>query len=184
MSGKIYVELHPDYKNSQLTVETEYIPQLREYVRLVDWINYDWDSRSGKYSYILINSASRELFKEQHTYRTYIALQRFRSVSQEVRILIRNIRGEKWNDYIPVKQFTEEEMLNEECAAGYDAELRMKWAQEAVERDKTLITFFDDKKTKEQYIKRFKDDEKKLRDMIIAENEKRQKLSVLWEQKV
>lgn len=45
--GNVYVNLHPTYTFANVVVEG-YIKELQDYVRLVDWLGWDWQSIKGK----------------------------------------------------------------------------------------------------------------------------------------
>lgn len=64
----VYVNLHPKYDYANMTINEGYIEELKEYVKNVEWLMWDFTSSRGK-SFIRISG-------ERHIERTNVVLQR------------------------------------------------------------------------------------------------------------
>lgn len=104
--AKIYVNLHPQYSYSNVIIGSGYIAFLKEYVKKVNWLMWDWISLHGK-PLIMVRGDS----KEQCAELVSVLLQRILDDEQgEHEIFVRNERDDEWMKYIPVKKFSEDEM--------------------------------------------------------------------------
>ena len=74
--GNVYVNLHPTYTFANVVVEG-YIKELQDYVRLVDWLGWDWQSIKGKpLIQVFGGFSSDDRAVEKHFERTWVLLQR------------------------------------------------------------------------------------------------------------
>jgi predicted transcriptional regulator len=97
----VYVNLHPRYDYANMTINEGYIEELKEYVKNVEWLMWDFTSSKGK-SFIRISG-------ERHIERTNVVLQRL--LKKGASIYIRNERADKWSKYKPEKEFSDDEMI-------------------------------------------------------------------------
>lgn len=97
----IYVNLHPKYDYANMTINEGYIDELKEYVKNVEWLTWDFTSVKGK-SFIRISG-------ERHIERTNVVLQRL--LKKGASVYIRNERVDEWSKYKPEKEFSNDEMI-------------------------------------------------------------------------
>lgn len=73
--ANVYVNLHPDYTYSNVIIGDGYISELKEYVSLVDWLQWDWHSVKGKpVIQVFGGFANDESAVEKHLERTWVLL--------------------------------------------------------------------------------------------------------------
>lgn len=97
----VYVNLHPKYDYANMTINEGYIEELKEYVKNVEWLMWDFTSSRGK-SFIRISG-------ERHIERTNVVLQRL--LKKGASVYIRNERADEWSKYKPEKEFSDGEMI-------------------------------------------------------------------------
>lgn len=53
----VYVNLHPNYNYSTIIINDGYVEELKDYVKYVEWLNWDFSSIKGK-PIIIISGAN------------------------------------------------------------------------------------------------------------------------------
>lgn len=171
----IYVNLHPTSPYSNVVISNGHIPQLKEYVKLVEWLEWDWHSLKG-YPIIQVSGgfSSDENSKAKHIEYTNVVLQRIMK-QNDCNILIRNSRGEEWSKYIPKQIYTEKEMYEFEVQRlkASDQEI---WIRSDIDKLKKLLIASKDK-TIERMLSESID---KLRELEDAEKIRKEKLNKIW----
>lgn len=171
----IYVNLHPTYSYSNVIISNGNIPQLKEYVKLVEWLAWDWHSLKG-YPIIQISGgfSNDENSKAKHIEYTNVVLQRIMK-QNDCNILIRNSRGEEWSKYIPKQMYTEKEMYEFEVQRLKESD-QEKWIKSDIDKFKKMLIASKDK-TIERMISESMD---KLREIEEAEKMRKEKLKQIW----
>lgn len=160
--AKIYVNLHPQYSYSNVIIGSGYIAFLKEYVQLVEWLTWDWISLRNK---PIINVCGDS--KEQSLELLFVLLQRILQ-DEKHEIFVRNERGENWEEYVPEKEYSEEEMQQIEFQPRKDFERKLKWCEENIEKFKRYEKLSNDNVLKEALM-----EELKRRDDLLQEEEDR-----------
>lgn len=127
---KVYVNLHPKYDYSNVTINEGYIAELKEYVKNVEWLEWDYVSVKGK-PFIRVSG-------ENHIERTKVLLQRL--MKKGVTVYVRNERGEEWSVYEPQKEFSNTEMVQIEQQK-YKPQYDLEWAEKDLEKMEKMIEF-------------------------------------------
>lgn len=130
--GNVYVNLHPTYTFANVVVEG-YIKELQDYVRLVDWLGWDWQSIKGKpLIQVFGGFSSDDRAVEKHFERTWMLLQRIMN-SGEHAIFIRDSRRDKWTDYHASIEYTEKQMNEVEVQRVRQSD-KEKWLKKDIEK--------------------------------------------------
>ena len=171
----IYVNLHPTYSYSNVIISNGKIPQLKEYVKLVEWLEWDWHSIKGFPIIQVIGGFSNdENSKVKHIEYTNVVLQRIMK-QNDCNILIRNSRGDEWSKYIPKQMYTEKEMYEFEVQRLKESD-QEKWIKSDINKfQKMLIESKDE--TIERILNKRID---KLRELEEAEKIRKEKLKQIW----
>lgn len=109
-----YINLHPTYDYAVAIVKG-YIPYLKDYVRLVDWLSWHKDKK-GLWQILIsggIGIGETEEIIQRHIKRTYILIQRLQSVGALVKL--RDERTDSFLDFELSQKMSEQEMLREEA---------------------------------------------------------------------
>jgi len=102
----VYINLHPQYNYAMAMIQG-YIPELKAYVKNVDWLSWD---RSRKRQIMI--SGNNEKYHLLHLNLAVIFAQRMRQTDADVKI--RNERTDDWEDF-QEKDITAEYMISIEC---------------------------------------------------------------------
>lgn len=134
----IYVNLHPTYTYSNVIIGEGYIDNLKEYVNLVDCLNWDWFSLKGK-PLIRVSGGfgSDENSIEKHLERTKVLLQRIVEHGNH-NIFIRNSRGEEWTRYVPEQTYTEQRMYEIEVQRIKEPD-NERWVREDIKKYQAML---------------------------------------------
>lgn len=135
----VYVNLHPKYNYSNIVIDG-YIEELKDYVKDVDWLNWDYASLRGRKPIVFVMGGyvTDEKSIELHLEYVKVILQRLYLIGIEI-----YIRDERWNDwdlYLPSKFFTEDEMYHKEIKLIKEKE-EEKWVKENIKKYQNLIQF-------------------------------------------
>lgn len=171
----IYVNLHPTYSYSNVIISNGKIPQLKEYVKLVEWLEWDWHSIKGFPIIQVIGGFSNdENSKVKHIEYTNVVLQRIMK-QNDCNILIRNSRGDEWSKYIQKQMYKEKEMYEFEVQRLKESD-QEKWIKSDINKfQKMLIESKDE--TIERILNKRID---KLRELEEAEKIRKEKLKQIW----
>lgn len=124
----VYVNLHPRYDYANMTINEGYIEELKEYVKNVEWLMWDFTSSKGK-SFIRISG-------ERHIERTNVVLQRL--LKKGASVYIRNERADEWSKYKPEKEFSNDEMIEIEQQK-YGEQYQLEWAERDLAKWENMI---------------------------------------------
>lgn len=171
----IYANLHPTYSYSNVIISNGKIPQLKEYVKLVEWLEWDWHSLKG-YPVIQISGGFSidDTSKAKHIEYTDVVLQRIMK-QNDCNIFVRNSRGEEWNKYIPKQMYTEKEMYEFEVQR-LKASDQENWIKRDIDKLKKILIVSKDK-TIERMLSESID---KLKELEEAEKIRKEKLKQIW----
>lgn len=125
---KVYVNLHPKGNLSSVIISERYIGELKEYIKCVDWLRWDFVSRRGK--------KIIKVHHEEHNTRTYVVLQRLMDKGADV--FIRNERDDEWRKYQPKQVFSKDEMIKIEQQRD-SVFYELEWAKKDLEKVDNLI---------------------------------------------
>ena len=139
----VYINLHPDYVYSVAIIQG-YL-DICDYVRNVDWLA--WDGRcqlsiSGGFG-------DKEKAKERHIQRTKVFAQRMKD--NGFTILVRNNRGEEWNDFI-FDSISEEEMIEAELETDKEFNRLNKNKEEEIKRQEIIKSFWHEDDENDDFI--------------------------------
>jgi hypothetical protein len=126
----VYINLHPDYDYSTAIIQG--YMDIRDYVRNVDWLIWE------KPHQLVISGSikDKEKAKEQHIQRAKVFAQRMKSCGFTV--LVRNSRGEEWQEFI-FDEISEDEMIEAELEF-FDEPQTIYRARENIEKYRELLT--------------------------------------------
>lgn len=163
----VYVNLHPKYDYANMTINEGNIEELKEYVKNVEWLMWDFESKKGK-SFIRVSG-------DQHIERTNVVLQRL--LKKGASVYIRNERSDEWNKYKSEKEFSDDEMIEIEQQK-HGEQYQLEWAEKdlakwenmiavgiekGIEPDPELLGWRDEAKLK---IEKIKEEERERLDKI------------------
>lgn len=184
---KIYVNLHPDYNYANIIIDGGMIPCLREYVANVDWLSWDYWSKT-KMPLLRVSGNFQE--NGTHIKKTKIVLQRIAtnisrwSCHDKAEIVIRNERNEEWQPYIFEEFFSEEEMLEEEYKIIYgNQEQELSWCKNDIGKLEEYLSWAienGDEKDIEMIKGILKDDYERLDKLIKKEEIRILKIKYTW----
>lgn len=124
----VYVNLHPQYDYANVAINEGYIAELKEYVKNVEWLEWDCISVKGK-PFIRVSG-------EKHIEKVNVLLQRL--MKKGATVYVRNERGEEWNVYEPQKEFSNAEMVQIEQQR-YKPQYDLEWAKQDLEKMERMI---------------------------------------------
>lgn len=132
---KVYVNLHPTYTYSNIVINDGYIEELKEYVKQVSWLMWDYSSIKKKTMIRVLGGYSNDdKAVEKHLKRTEIFLQRLLEINKLIEIFIRNSRDDEWVKYSQLNKYSESEMIKEESIPDNDYITRMEWYKKDFEK--------------------------------------------------
>lgn len=124
----VYVNLHPKYDYANMTINEGYVEELKEYVKNVEWLMWDFVSGRGK-PFIRVSG-------EQHIERTNVVLQRL--MKRGAIVYVRNERTDDWSIYKPEKEFSDNEMIQIEQQK-HGNQYQLEWAERDLEKWEQMI---------------------------------------------
>lgn len=178
--AKICVNLHPKYTYSTMIISDGYINQMKEYIKFVDWLDWDWLSLKKK-PIIRISgeSASDENAIENHLERTTVVLQRLIN-SGNHDIFVRNERTDEWQKYKQEKNYSDKQMYDIEIQKNHRNE-KIEWVKRDIKKYSDMLLQCEEKKVVEQMLF---ESEEKLKALIEEEFKKEQirfkKIKEIW----
>lgn len=126
----LYINLHPDYDYATAIIQG--YMDIRDYVRNVDWLGWE------KPHQLMISGSieDKEKAKEQHIQRAKVFAQRMKNCGFTV--LVRNNRGEEWQDFV-FDEISEDEMIEIELEFFAEPTTICR-ARESIEKYRALLT--------------------------------------------
>ena len=169
----VYVNLHLTYTYANVIISNGYIKELKEYVRLVDWIDWDWMSIKGK-PLLRISGGFDDDAIERHLERTRVFLQRVMN-SGSHKIYVRNKRNDEWLGYQPTIQYTVKQM--EEIEKQRLEELyREKWIREDLNKLSKMNQQKEDEFIRNMILKK----RQEFDELIKAEKLRQESIKEIW----
>lgn len=167
----VYVNLHPKYDYANMTINEGYIEELKEYVKNVEWLMWDFTSSKGK-SFIRISG-------ERHIERTNVVLQRL--LKKGASVYIRNERVDEWSKYKPEKEFSNDEMIEIEQQK-HGKQHQLEWAERDLAEWENMIAIVIEKGIEpEPILLGWRDKAKKEIEKIKEEERERlDKIANIW----
>lgn len=167
---EVYVNLHPTYTYANVMV-CGFIKELKEYVKLVDWLVWDYSSGKGR-PFIMVKG-------ENHIEKVAVLLQRISDYDAEIHI--RDSRSDEWTDYKPKKIYTEGEMIAIEQKRDEEPK-EWRWARESLEEANNYITMYLErgKEPDELLLGMKKDAEERIEDLKDSEESRLRSISKIW----
>lgn len=173
--ANIYVNLHPDYTYSNVIIGDGYISELREYVSLVDWLQWDWHSVKGKRVIQVFGGfANDESAVEKHLERTWVLLQRIIN-SGEHGIFIRNSRNDEWMVYEHKHEYTEQQMNGIEVQRIREPD-KERWIKSDIAKCQELLEYRQDEMIKEMLDNKVAE----LKEMEAEELLRQKRITEVW----
>jgi len=170
----VYINLHPQYNYAMAMIQG-YIPELKDYVKNVDWLSWD---RSRKRQIMI--SGDKEKDHLHHLNLANIFAQRMRQLGIEVKI--RNERTDDWEDF-QEKDITTEYMISIECERTRGDNQRDQ-ILETIKKDKEYLNLAIAKNSQDScslYADELKWNEKRLNDYDAKEIERINAIkSIMW----
>lgn len=168
---EVYVNLHPKYDYANLTINEGYVEELKEYVKNVEWLMWDFASKKGK-AFIRISG-------ERHIERTSVVLQRL--LKKGASVYVRSERADEWSKYKPEKEFSDNEMIWIEQQK-HGEQYQLEWAEKDLAKWEKMIVVGTEKGiSPEPELLEWRD-EAKARIMKIHEDERERldKIASIW----
>lgn len=166
----IYINIHPTYTYS-IAVIQGYVPILKDYVRYVDWLSWDFpNKRQIMISGILQEPGSHLLHKRTQTF-----IQRMTDIGEEVQI--RDNRGDEWR-YPEYEKLSDDEMLEIEYENDHTDEIQ--WAIKDVEKYKELYDFDRNDDTVKQWLD---EAERYLQNALDEEERRKREITLIFSYK-
>lgn len=132
----IRVNLHPAYSYSNVIIQNGYIAELKEYVKLVDWLSWDFVSVKGN-PIICIHGGFDDIAKDKHIERTHVFLQRIKDNGKHD-VFVRDERWDDWQEYFPTKTYTPKEIYDIEKQRIRKDE-RLEWVLQDIEKYENML---------------------------------------------
>lgn len=173
--ASVYVNLHPTYTYANVIISDGYIKELKEYVSLVDWLEWDWYSVKGKPLIQVSGGASNDdRAIEKHFERTWVLLQRIMS-SGNHEIFIRDSKHEDWTTYQPNLKYTEKQMIEIEIQKVRESDKEMR-LQADIEKYHKMLKYRGDELLK----KMLQEAEENLKQIKKEEQFRKERIKGVW----
>jgi len=168
----IYINLHPEYDYASVILSSYF--DLRDYVRLVDWLSWSPNRRE---LHIHANIGCGDTGGHLTRNRVAAFVQRMEMVGKFV--LVRDSRHEAdpWREFI-YESLSDDELLNVECERCHTWD-EMVWAQKDLEKWRSLLERMDENNEK-LILERFSEATEQIE--LLKENEYKRKLAIkeIW----
>lgn len=168
----IYINLHPEYDYASVIMSSYF--DIREYVRLVDWLSWGPNRRE---LHVHANIGCGDVGGHLARKRVTTFIQRMEAVGQSV--LVRDSRHEAdpWRDFI-YEPLSCDELLEVECERCHTWH-EMIWAQKEVEKWSSLLDCMDEKNER-LILERFNEATEQLELLKEKEYKRRQGIKEIW----